>query len=176
MGDNQINIANDHNQDHIMGERDNHIDQCKSLSPEDELLTHGHGERDRVVDGEVQPRGDEGDGGIGGDGHGGGHSPWGQWPLAPFFFLGDGADVEIDLPLKTAAKGEGISWCPLTQGSTLYKDSRIPVIQITSSVERASREHTYSNWAKFYIQKQEKKFSRTLQFKVFPSEVVFWRS
>jgi len=37
----------------IMGERDNHIDQGTSLSPEGELLTHRHGERERVVDGEV---------------------------------------------------------------------------------------------------------------------------
>ena len=79
-------------------------------------------ERERVVDGEVQPGGDEGDGGGGGHGgddgddhgHGGGHDPWGQRPLAPFLFLGDGAAVEIDLPLKTAAKGEEFSWCPLT--------------------------------------------------------------
>ena len=34
--------------------------------------------------------------------------------LGPFFFLGDGAAVEIDLPLKMAAKGEEILWCPLT--------------------------------------------------------------
>ena len=34
MGSPQINIAYDHNQDHIMGERDNHIDQGTSLSPE----------------------------------------------------------------------------------------------------------------------------------------------
>ena len=93
-----------------MGERDNHIDQGTSLSPEGELLTHGHGERERVVDGEVQPGGGEGDGG----GHGHGHGPWGQRPLAPFFFLGDGVAVEIDLPLKTAALGEEFSWCPLT--------------------------------------------------------------
>ena len=53
-----------------MGERINHIDQVTSLSPEGELLTHGHGERERFVDGEVQPGGDEGDGGGGGDGHG----------------------------------------------------------------------------------------------------------
>ena len=43
--------------------------------------------RERVVDGEVQPGGDEGDGGGGGHGdahgHGGGHDPWGQQPLAP---------------------------------------------------------------------------------------------
>ena len=101
-----------------MGERDNHIDQGTSLSLEGELLTHIHGEQKRVVDGEVQPGGDEGDGGGHGDGdghgHGGGHGPWGQRPLAPFFFLGDGAAVEIDLPLKTAALGEEFSWCPLT--------------------------------------------------------------
>ena len=90
-----------------MGEREDHIATSRNLSPEEELLTHGHGERERVVDGEVQPGGDEGDGG-------GGHGPWGQRPLAPFFFLGDGAAVEIDLPLNTAAKGEEISWCPLT--------------------------------------------------------------
>ena len=34
--------------------------------------------------------------------------------LGPFFFLRDGAAVEIDLPLKTAALGEEFSWCPLT--------------------------------------------------------------
>jgi len=34
--------------------------------------------------------------------------------LGPLFFLGDGAAVEIDLPLKTAALGEEFSWCPLT--------------------------------------------------------------
>ena len=71
-----------------MGERIDHIDQGTSLSLEGELLTHRHGEQKRVVDGEMQPEGDEGDGG----GHGGGgHDPWGQRPLAPFFFLGDGA-------------------------------------------------------------------------------------
>ena len=71
-------------------ERDNHIDQGTSLSPEGELLTHGHGERERVVDGEVQPGGDEGDGGGDGHGQGRGHGPGGQRTLAPFFFLGDG--------------------------------------------------------------------------------------
>ena len=70
-----------------MGERENHIATSRNLSPEGELLTHGHGERDRVVDGEVQPGGDEGDDGDGG------HDPWEQRPLAPFFFLGDGAAV-----------------------------------------------------------------------------------
>ena len=43
--------------------------------------------RGRVVDGEVQPGGDEGDGGGHGNGgardHGGGHDPWEQRPLAP---------------------------------------------------------------------------------------------
>ena len=62
-----------------MGERNNHIDQGTSLSPEGELLTHRHGEKERVVDGEVQLGGDEGDGADGGHGHG----PWGQRPLAP---------------------------------------------------------------------------------------------
>ena len=80
-----------------MGERDNHIAIGTSLSPREELLTHGHGENERVVDEEVQPGGDEGGGGHGG------HDPWGQRPLAPFFFLGDGAGVEMDLPLKTTA-------------------------------------------------------------------------
>ena len=61
--------------------------------------------RGRVIDGEVQPGGDEG------DDDGGGHDPWGQRPLAPFFFLGDGSSMEIDLPLMPAAKGEEISWC-----------------------------------------------------------------
>ena len=42
-----------------MGERDNHIDQGTSLSPQDELLTHIHGEKERVVDREVQLGGDE---------------------------------------------------------------------------------------------------------------------
>ena len=85
MGSPYISIANDHNEDHIMGERDSHIDQVTSLSPEGELLTHGHGERERererVVDGEVQPGGDEGD--NDGDNHGGDHDPWGKRPLAP---------------------------------------------------------------------------------------------
>ena len=84
-----------------MGERDNHINQGTSLSPEDDLLTHGHGERGRVVDGEVQPEEDGGD-----DGHGG--SPW------PPFFLGDGAAMEEPLPSLTAAWEEEFSWCPLT--------------------------------------------------------------
>ena len=88
-----------------MGERDNHIDQGTSLSLEGKLLTHRHGEKERVVDGEMQPGGDEGDGGD--------HDPWGQRPLAPFFFLGDGTVVEIDLPLKMAALGEEFSSCPL---------------------------------------------------------------
>ena len=61
----------------------------------------------------MQPGGDEGDDGDG-HGHGGGHGPLGQRPLAPFFFLGDGAVVDIDPPLKMAAKAEEISWCPLT--------------------------------------------------------------
>ena len=34
--------------------------------------------------------------------------------LGPFFFLGDGDAVEIDLPLDTAAFGVEFSWCPLT--------------------------------------------------------------
>ena len=63
-----------------MGERINHIATVEDLSPEEELLTHGHGEKERVVDEEVQPGGDEGSGGHGG---GGGHGPWGQRPLAP---------------------------------------------------------------------------------------------
>ena len=70
-----------------MGERINHIDQGTSLSPEGELLTHRHGEKEIVVEGEVQLGGDERDGA--GDGHG----PWGQRPLAPFFFLGDGSGL-----------------------------------------------------------------------------------
>ena len=57
-----------------MGERDNHIVIGTSLSTKDELLTHGHGEKERVVDEEVQPEGDEG---------GCGHDPWGKRPLAP---------------------------------------------------------------------------------------------
>ena len=44
MGDNWINIANDHNQDHIMGERINHIATGRNLSPEEELLPHHHHE------------------------------------------------------------------------------------------------------------------------------------
>ena len=43
MGDNYINIANDHNQDHIMGERYNHIATVEDLIPEEELLPHHHG-------------------------------------------------------------------------------------------------------------------------------------
>ena len=54
MGYNQINIENDHNKYHIMGERHNHIDQSTSLSPEVELLTHGHGKKEKFVDGELQ--------------------------------------------------------------------------------------------------------------------------
>ena len=63
-----------------MGERDNHINEGTSLILEDELLTHGHGEKERVVDGEVQPGGDEGDGGGGNDHGGGNHGPWGIVP------------------------------------------------------------------------------------------------
>ena len=70
-----------------MGERDNHIDQVTSLSPEEELLTHGHREQKRVVDGEVQPGGDEGDGDGGGHDHGDGHGPWGQRPFTPYSSL-----------------------------------------------------------------------------------------
>ena len=44
MGYNQINIANDHNQDHIMRERINHIATVEDLSPEEELLLHHHEE------------------------------------------------------------------------------------------------------------------------------------
>src|SRR4051812_39490328 len=60
--------------------------------------------------------------------------PLGEVALGPFFFLGDGATVEIDLPLKTTALGEEFLWCPLTKVSSLYIDSWIPVIQIMSSV------------------------------------------
>jgi len=75
-----------------MGERDDHIDQSTSLSPEGNY-SHIDMVREIFVDGEVQPGGDEGDGGGDGHGHGGGHGPWGQRPLAPFFFLGDGAGL-----------------------------------------------------------------------------------
>jgi len=63
--------------------------------------------RGRVVDGEVQPGEDEGDGdgGVHGGGSAHGHGPLWAAALGPFFFLGYGAAVEIDLPLKTAAKG-----------------------------------------------------------------------
>ena len=69
-----------------MGERDNHIDQGTSLSPEGNY-SHMDMVRGRVVDGEVQPGEDEGDddvhGGGGAHGHGHGHGPWGQrpWPF-----------------------------------------------------------------------------------------------
>ena len=60
----------------------NHIDQDTSLSPEGNY-SHMDMVRGRVVDGEVRPGGDEGDGG-GGHSHGvGGHDPWGKRPLAP---------------------------------------------------------------------------------------------
>src|ERR1043165_6426435 len=44
MGSPYINIAYDHNQDHIMGERENHIATGRNLSPEEELLPHHHEE------------------------------------------------------------------------------------------------------------------------------------
>ena len=36
-------------------------------------------------------------------------------------------------------------------------DSRIPVIQITSSVDRGQREHPNSDWDEFYVQNHRKK-------------------
>ena len=80
-----------------MGERDDTYLLAQNLSPEGELLTHGHGERGRVVDGEVQP-GEDGDH----DGHWGG-SPW------PSFFLGDGAAMEGPLPSLMASWEEEFS-------------------------------------------------------------------
>src|SRR4051812_33716663 len=62
-------------------ERD-HIDQDITLSPEGNY-SHMDMVRGRVVDGEVQPGGDEGDGHGGGGTHGHDHGPWGQRPLAP---------------------------------------------------------------------------------------------
>ena len=57
-------------------ERDiKHIATGANPQPQGGLLTHYHGEKERVVDGEVQPQRDGGDGG-----HGGGD---GRWPLAP---------------------------------------------------------------------------------------------
>ena len=75
-----------------MGERDNHIDQGTGLSPEEELLTHRHGEKERVVDGEVQPRGDDGSGGHYGDG---GHDPWGSDPRPPSSSLEMVLDIKL---------------------------------------------------------------------------------
>ena len=76
-------------------------------------------ERERVVDGKVQPGGDEGDGDgdDDGHGHGGGHGPWGQRSLAgwpPSYCLEMVLLWRLISPLKTAAKGEEILWCPLT--------------------------------------------------------------
>ena len=66
-------IAYDHNEDHIMGERDNHIATRTSHRPWRRLLTHGHGEEevDDGVDGEVQPREEE---------TAGGSPPERRWP------------------------------------------------------------------------------------------------
>src|SRR3954464_13376979 len=48
MGSPKINIAYDHNQDHIMGEREDHIATGRNLSPEEELLPlHGGGKQRR---------------------------------------------------------------------------------------------------------------------------------
>ena len=60
-----------------MGERIDHIATGKNLSPEEELLPHGHGEEevDDGVDGEVQPCEEETAGGSHG---GGGGGPWGR--------------------------------------------------------------------------------------------------
>ena len=69
---NNDNIAHDHNQDHIMRERDNHIATSMSPQPHGGLLMHNHGETERVVDGEVQPQRDDGGGGHG---VGGGRQP-----------------------------------------------------------------------------------------------------
>src|ERR1041385_3584221 len=60
----------------------NHIDQDTSLSPEGNY-SHMDMVIERVVDGEVQPGGDEGDGDGGGGAHGHGHDHWGQRSLAP---------------------------------------------------------------------------------------------
>src|ERR1041385_2350544 len=44
MGSPEINIAYDHSEDHIMGEREEHIATGRNLSPEGELLPlHGGG-------------------------------------------------------------------------------------------------------------------------------------
>ena len=42
---NYTNKAHDHNQDHIMGERDNHIVTGTSLSPNEGLLPPHHGKQ-----------------------------------------------------------------------------------------------------------------------------------
>src|ERR1041385_913637 len=102
-----MNIAYVHNEDHIMGERIDHIATGRNLSPEGNY-SHMDMVRERVVDGEVQPGGDEGDGG-------GGHAGGGQGG-APFFFLGNGATVEIDPPPNTAIKGGGDFVVPLVLG------------------------------------------------------------
>ena len=58
-----------------MGERDNHIATSTSPQSRGGLLTHYHGEKERVLDREVQPRSDGGGGSHGVDD--------GQRPLGP---------------------------------------------------------------------------------------------
>src|ERR1041385_3659686 len=95
--------------------------------------------RGRVGDVEVQPGGDEG------DGDGGAHGPWGQRPLAPSSSLEMVLLWRFISPSRRLPRG-GNFVVPFDLG---FLGSRIPVIQITSSVFRGFWKHSNSDWAKF---------------------------
>ena len=97
----------------------------------DGLLTHKHDEKE--LDGVVQSE-DEASAGRshGGNGH-----------LAPFF-LGYGAGVEETLPVLVASWREKHLWFFVILVFSLYKYSRISVIQFRASVERGYRSRTDS--------------------------------
>ena len=123
-----------------------HIATGMKPQPKEELLTHGHGERGRVVDGEVKPWEDGGDGDHG---HGSGSGPWERRPLAPLltwkWFCNGGAS-----PLLDGCLGGGIFLIAFDLGFlSLFRlsDSRY---QIMTSVERASWAYTNSDWDEFY--------------------------
>ena len=60
--------------------------------------------RERVVDGEVQPVGDEGDDDGNDRGDSGGRSPWGQWPLGP------SSSLEMVLLWRLISPSRRLAW------------------------------------------------------------------
>ena len=157
MGSPQISIAYDDNQDHIMGMIDNHIDQGTSLSPEDELLTHRHGVKRELLMERCSPEEMKETVAVAATTLGG-SGPWPPYSTLDMVLVCNGS------PPQGGCLGEEFSWCPLTQVSSLYKDSRIPVIQITSSVDRGYRKHPNSDLVEFVSRSKRKTFSTTFQF------------